>query len=96
MTVELFFSMLGAVGIPLLVFVFWLSGILTTLRENQKNLKTSLTGSLRLMMSDERVNQEKRFDEIDKIVHELDKEVQSVRHNSNNIDMRVRKLEGRL
>ena len=88
----------------LLVFTFYISGRLTKIESTQltnkehiadliTNTKDSIMASVRLMMSDERISIEHRFDEIEKNVehvrNELKAQIQSERHNINNVGQKI-------
>ena len=89
---------ISAILIPLFALTFYLSGRLTTIESTIKGNKTEIMGSLRLMMSDERIVIEKKFDEIEKSVAlmgaMLETKISTERHKLNNIDMKVRGMTG--
>lgn len=88
MSLAEFITIAGTIIVPLLIFAAWQATKFTDLKNKTESNKLELTGTLRLMMSDERVEREKRFGQIQK-------EVQSNRHEIKNIATRVSILEGR-
>ena len=88
----------SAILIPLLIFTFYISGRLTTIEGTIKGNKTEIMGSLRLMMSDERIEIEKRFDKIESDAElmstMLKGEISKERHKINNMEMKLRSVSG--
>jgi len=91
-TLEILVSIIASIVIPLLIFGWWLRGILSDVQAKIGYVKLEIMGSLRLMQSDERIRSDARYEQIK---DELKKEISTERHKINNISQRLLFLEGR-
>ena len=76
--------------VPLIIFSAWLSKSMEKISSSQEINKLEVMGSLRMMMSDERVEREQKFSQMKDRFEEMGKQVQSNRHKIHDLTQMIR------